>query len=176
MENQRPMKKLQVYLSMIAMAGLFLAACSGTNDSQNNAEESDQIETSENTTPEVQEEETAKSAGSIVGSWKLSAIEKEGEGMLELSACDQQKVFEFTEEADEPLGDGTEVMKLNVSAEGDCSSESYMAKYTSVNGQLYISKLRTDGLSNSGLFNILEQNSEMLKIGVMKHTYTFTKQ
>lgn len=115
----------------------------------------------------------------LLGSWTLVGLESEGEREApELTNCDQQTKWEFTSEPDEPLGDGTEVMKLKATAPDGCKFFGFESKWTMKDGQVFISTSRIGGmggLSNAGMFDIVELSAHKLVLKTLGYQYTFEK-
>ena len=121
------------------------------------------------------------STKSVEGVWKLSKLEKEGEGEIPLTECTKTASWNFTSEADEALGDGTVTMKLMVKANDDCTTESFESKWTTTENGLFIASTRftvdneTKNMSLAGLFQIMEQTDTKLVVKSMSNTLTFMK-
>lgn len=113
----------------------------------------------------------------IAGEWKLTEFTgKDGE--VKTTECDKKTVWNFTQEKAEPLGDGTEVMKVKATAPDDCKWYGFDSKWTIKDGQLFISSTKVGGMggnSNAGLFKIVEQSPNSLVLEIMGNKYKFSK-
>lgn len=117
-------------------------------------------------------------ANDIEGIWTLTKLEKEGEGAVELTECDEQTKWNFTKEKAEALSDGTEVMQLKAEAPDDCKFFGFDAKWTEKDGEIFISSTRIGGMggvSNAGMFEVVESTPNKLVLQIMKNKYTLTK-
>lgn len=115
----------------------------------------------------------------LLGEWTISVFEDLETGqIIELTDCDQKTKWLFTSEQDDPLSDGTQVMKLQAKAPEDCKFYGFDAKWTMKDGKLFISTTRIGGMggaSNAGLFEIVLQSPEKLVLKIMNRQYTFQK-
>lgn len=166
---------------LFILSGLFiLASCAGDKQSSSDKVRSDSGTTSDEATVSDSEVESRPTeAPSIVGSWKLlSYVDKEG-NTLELSACDSNTIWNFTNESAEPLGDGTEVQKLSAVAPNDCKFYGFEAKWTVTGeGTLFISKTKIGGMggpSNAGLMKIVEHTAHKFVFTVLGNTFTLIR-
>jgi hypothetical protein len=149
-------------------------SCGGPSDNAETIE----VRTDDNAVEESSETEEWSEEISIVGQWKLENIEgdKVKEGTIE--ECDKNTIWNFTEEAADPLGDGTEVFVLKTTADADCEFRDFQAKWTQLSGQVFISTSKVGGvggLSNAGLFDILEHSSEKMVLTILGTTYHFKR-
>lgn len=156
------MKRLYNYLTICTF--IFLTACASEQNSTEGQSESDQGQLSDL---------------SFTGTWKLVDYQgKEGEDFT-LTACDSATTWEFTDKEEEPLGDGTEVSKLIVTAPDDCKFYGFEAKWTSLNnGQFFISTSKIGGIggpSSAGLFSIEKHTSNDLVLKSLGRTYIFSR-
>ena len=120
----------------------------------------------------------SSAAKKITGEWTLTQLEKEGEGAIELKDCDKQTKWNFTKEKAEPLGDGTEVMKVVAKAPEGCKFFGFDSKWMMKDGQLFISSVKVGGMggsSNAGMFNIVESTPNKMVLKIMSNTYTLTR-
>jgi hypothetical protein len=137
-----------VKIGIVFLVTLFLAACGGGNQKNQ-----------------------------ITGEWTLSAYTNDGE-TIELTDCDKQTKWNFTTEAAEALGDGTEVQKLSATAPDNCEYYGFDAKWTVKDGKLFVSTSRIGGMGGSslaGLMEILELSANKMVVKTMKRELTFTK-
>jgi len=120
----------------------------------------------------------SSSTHDVEGVWTLSNLEKEGEGTVELTECDDQTKWNFTKEKAEALSDGTEVMQLKAVAPDGCKFFGFDSKWTEKDGKLFISSVRVGGMggvSNAGMFEVVESTPNKLVLKIMKNKYTLTK-
>lgn len=113
----------------------------------------------------------------IKGEWKLSALVNDGE-KVELTDCDKQTTWNFTEESAEALGDGTEVQKLIGSAPEECEYYSFDSKWTVKDGKLFVSSSRIGGMggiSLAGMMDIVELTESKLVLETMGKEITLEK-
>ena len=115
----------------------------------------------------------------ITGTWKLVTLEntKDGEAP-ELKECDKKTIWKFSKDKAEPLGDGTEVMKLKAKAPDGCKWQGFDSKWTVKDGNLYISSTKVGGMggiSNAGMFTIKEINDKKMVLEILRHRYVFEK-
>lgn len=91
--------------------------------------------------------------------------------------CDAQTTWHFTSEKADPLGDGTEVMKLVVTAPDDCTFYGFEATWTTTNdGNLFISSTRVGGMggsSNAGQFEVVELTDKQMTLKSFSNVYSF---
>lgn len=113
----------------------------------------------------------------IAGEWKLTGFSDNGE-TVELSDCDNQTTWNFTTEAAEALGDGTETQKLNGVAPDECEFYSFDSKWTISDGKLFVSSCRVGGMggySLAGLMDIVELTDKKLVLKSMSKEITLEK-
>jgi hypothetical protein len=113
----------------------------------------------------------------IVGDWTLTEMTNK-EGMVELTDCDSRTTWNFTTEAQEPLGDGTAVQLLVAKGPEDCEYYGFEAKWAEVNGQLFVSTSRIGGMGGSsiaGLMTIEELSANKLVVSSMGKQLTFQR-
>lgn len=113
----------------------------------------------------------------IVGEWKLAGLTNNGE-KVELTDCDKQTTWNFTEVSAESLADGTKVQILIGSAPDDCKFYSFDSKWTVKDGKLFVSTSRIGGmggLSLAGMMNIVELTDKNLVIETMGKEITLEK-
>jgi len=175
--------KTKIYVIVAVLFGM-LSACgsdkSGEAGNDQTPEVQDEEQASDNMESEKSGEEFSDQAAtqSFVGTWKLmSYVDKQGEA-LELSECDIATVWTFTEEPDEPLGDGTEVQKMMAVAPDDCKYYGFEAKWTTLNDQIFISKTKIGGIpgpSMAGLFKVVEHSADKMVLTILGATYTFSR-
>ena len=113
----------------------------------------------------------------LQGEWKLTALSNDTE-VIELSDCDKQTPWNFTNETAEALGDGTEVQKLVAIAPDDCKFFGFDASWTIVDGQLFISTSRIGGMggvSLAGLMQIKSLEPNKMVLTSMKNELTFER-
>ena len=113
----------------------------------------------------------------FVGQWKLEKFVSDGEDKT--TECDKNTVWDFTSEKDVPLGDGTEVMKLKATAPADCEWYGFDAKWTTKDGQLFVSTSKVGGMggnSMAGLFDVVKVDDTEMEIKVRNNVLTFKKQ
>lgn len=121
------------------------------------------------------------SVDKVVGEWKLVKLEEladEGDKAIELQECDKQTVWKFTKEEAGALGDGTEVMKVIATAPGGCKWYGFDSKWTTKDGQLFISSTKVGGIggpSTAGLFDVKELSGNNMVLEILKYRYTFEK-
>lgn len=114
----------------------------------------------------------------FTGEWKLTKIEKEGDAEASVTDCDKKTHWHFKDEKAEPLGDGTEVMKVVAKAPDNCKFYGFDSKWTTKDGKLFISSIKTGGMgggSKAGLFDIKEHTDKKLVLHMMKTTFTLEK-
>lgn len=162
----------KVVLAFISL--LMVTSCAGpTEDSESGEKEGAQ---STNNSNKV-ETEVQSGDFNATGSWKLIGLE--GEKVPEgATDCDRRTEWNFTKEKMEPLGDGTEVYKLVVTAPEDCKWYDFEAKWTEVDGQLFISSTRVNGMggiSNAGLFEIVEGKNDQMVLEILGTRYSFQR-
>lgn len=113
----------------------------------------------------------------ITGEWTLSSFSNKEEA-IELSDCDKNTTWNFTNESAESLDDGTEVNKLNAVAPENCKYYGFDAKWTEIDGKLFISSSRIGGMggnSFAGLMEIKEISKDIMVIETMKKKLTFKR-
>ncbi len=113
----------------------------------------------------------------IAGKWNLTGFSDNGEE-VELTDCDKQTTWNFTNESAEPLGDGTEVQKLIGSAPENCEYYSFDSKWTVQGGKLFVSTSRIGGMggfSLAGLMEIVEASDSKLVLRTFKKEITLEK-
>ena len=156
---------------------IFLFSCDSSNTTET-ANETDENSTEEN---EVEDAETnnAEESIDISGKWQLVSFTKTDSEEELYTDCDANTIWNFTTEEDEPLGDGTAVSKLLVSAPEECKFYDFDAKWTISNDQLFMSSTRIGGIggySGAGLFSIESFDGNSLKLSHMKKAnYEFSK-
>ncbi|MFZ6053280.1 lipocalin family protein [Halocola ammonii] len=120
----------------------------------------------------------APSSSEFVGKYQLIKVEDENDESAEVTECDEMTIWHFTNEEAEPLVDGTEVKKVIATAPDECKYYGFDSKWTTKDGKLFISSVRTGGMgggSNAGLFEIKEKTDDKLVLKIMKKTYTLEK-
>lgn len=113
----------------------------------------------------------------IVGVWTLAGLTDAG-AAVELTECDQQTTWNFTTETAEALSDGTAVQKLEAKAPESCDHYGFDAKWTTKDGQLFVSTSRiggVGGVSLAGLMEIVEATESKLVLKSMKRQITLTR-
>lgn len=113
----------------------------------------------------------------IQGVWKLTSFTNNSE-TVDLTDCDKQTTWNFTQEGDEPLGDGTEVKKLTAKAPANCEYYDFDSKWTVKDGKLFISSSRIGGMGGSslaGLMEIAELTDSRMVLKIMKKELVFEK-
>jgi len=113
----------------------------------------------------------------IAGEWKLTGLTNDGE-KVELTDCDKQTTWKFTEVSAESLADGTKVQKLIGAAPDDCKFYSFDSKWTVKDGKLFVSTSRVGGmggLSMAGMMDIVELTNNKLVLNSMGKEITLEK-
>ncbi len=113
----------------------------------------------------------------IAGEWKLTKFSKDG-NKVELKACDKQTTWNFTTEAAKPLGDGTETKKIKAEAPDKCKYFGFDSKWTTTDGQLFISSTRIGGMggfSLAGRMDIIELKDQKMVLKLNKFKLTLEK-
>ena len=158
-------------LPILAVLFLNISAC------QSPATPKESDEPAKSTEQDQVEAEETSDAFDPVGMWMLVSLdgEKVPGGATD---CDKQTNWNFTENEAEPLDDGTKVYQLIVTAPEECKWYDFEAKWTRVQDQLFISSCRVGGmggLSNAGLFDIVEANSGLMILEILGTRYTFER-
>jgi len=113
----------------------------------------------------------------ISGTWSLTGFSKDG-NPVELTDCDLKTKWIFTDEAADPLGDGTEVSVLKAEAPSDCEYYGFDAKWTVKDGQVFVSTSRIGGMGGSslaGMMKIVESGPNRLVLETMGKQITLEK-
>lgn len=113
----------------------------------------------------------------IAGEWKLTQLSKADES-VDLKDCDKQTTWNFTTEAADPLGDGTEVQHIKVEAPADCKHFGFDSEWMTKDGKLFISSIRIGGMggvSLAGIFDIVELNDQKLVLRSNKYKLALEK-
>jgi hypothetical protein len=120
---------------------------------------------------------TQEESNPIKGEWKLVSFTEDG-STVELTDCDAQTVWDFTDQDGEPLSDGTKVQILTATAPEECKFYGFDAKWTVVDGQLFISTSRIGGMggnSFAGLLKIVELNENRLTLEMKTRSLIFER-
>ncbi len=109
----------------------------------------------ENSGASAGQEESASvqepSVESIAGTWELIHYSSEKKPEAGLTECDKATPWNFTTEAAEPLGDGTEVNKLVASAPDSCKWYGFETKWTVTKGKLFMASTQIGGMGGLSL-------------------------
>lgn len=113
----------------------------------------------------------------INGKWVLSSFKSDSE-VVNLSDCDKQTIWNFTTTVEEPLGDGTEVQKLEATAPEDCQFYGFDSKWTVKDEKLFISSSRIGGMggnSLAGLMTIKELTENKMILEIFRKELIFER-
>lgn len=161
--------------NQIILVLLFLGILSACNSGEKSAATSDNAEQAEH----AENAESDNSKVDLEGSWKLQAMLLKDGTAYEMTACDSSVIWNFTDMAAEPLGDGTQVAKLIAVAPESCEYYGFEAKWTEVEGNLFISTTRIGGMggkSFAGMFKTVEKTSNKLVISSLGNELTLVRQ
>lgn len=115
---------------------------------------------------------------SPVGEWRFKGYSENG-ASDKFKDCDARTVWHFSDEVATPLGDGTAVKKLKVSAPEDCMHYGFDASWTMLpDGQLFISSTRIGGVggsSKAGRFEVAELTDSRMVLKLMGSEYVLER-
>jgi hypothetical protein len=157
-------KKIAIYfLLIIAIATI---SCAGNLTNENDEKQSDSIN-------------ELKEVLKIEGAWRLKAFDGNDNKNI-FKNCDANTIWNFTNEADSPLGDGTSTQKLIATAPSDCNFFGFESSWTLIpTSDLFIKSTRIGGIggvSLAGTFKILEHTETSLILKSFNNIITLEKE